>query len=209
MLLMPEVTALFWDIGGVILTNGWDRAGRQAAVKKFGLDWEEFEDRHDLANAAWEMGQITLDEYLTRTVFYRSPKFTREEFKAFIFEQSRALPESREILDGLTRGGRYLLAALNNEALEVNLYRIDRFDLRRNFSAFFSSCFVGMRKPDLGIYKLALEVTQRPAEQCIFIDDRALNLECAAKLGMRTIVFQNATQLRQDLERSGVTLNGR
>jgi putative hydrolase of the HAD superfamily len=179
-----------------------------AAVEKFGLDWEEFEDRHDLANAAWEVGQITLDEYLTRTVFYRSRKFTRDEFKAFIFEQSRPMPESRELLDRLTRDGRYLLAALNNEALEVNLYRIDRFDLRRNFPAFFSSCFVGIRKPEERIYKLALEVTQRPAEQCIFIDDRRLNLECAAQLGMRTIVFESAAQLWHDLERNGVTLNG-
>jgi len=205
---MPEVTALFWDVGGVILSNGWDRAARSGAAKKFGLDWDEFQDRHDLASPAFETGRITLETYLQRTVFYRKRNFTREEFINFIFAQSSEFPESRVVLSGLAAAGKYLLATINNEAAELNEYRIRQFGLRREFQVFFSSCYVGIRKPDEGIYKLALEVTQRDPDECMFIDDRELNLECAKQLGMRTIHFQDAAQLRRDLAASGVAVGG-
>jgi putative hydrolase of the HAD superfamily len=206
---MADVTALFWDVGGVILSNGWDRAARAEAAKKFGLDWEDFQDRHELASPAFETGQITLDTYLQRTVFYRKRAFTRDEFVAFIFEQSQEFPESRAVLSSIAKARKYLLATINNEPFELNVRRIEQFHLRREFEAFFSSCFVRIRKPDEAIYRLALEVTQRRAEECLFIDDRALNLECARQLGMRTIHFQNAGQLRRELEANGVTAAGK
>lgn len=203
---MSDVTALFWDVGGVILTNGWDRRSRAAAAKKFGFDWEEFEDRHDLAFPTFETGRITLDAYLQRTIFYRKRSFTREEFIDFIFAQSAEFPESRAVLSDVAATGKYLLATINNEPLEINERRIREFHLRREFEAFFSSCYLGVRKPDEGIYKLALEVTQRNPDECLFIDDRELNLECARQLQMRTIHFQNAAQLRRDLVASGVNI---
>ena len=206
---MADVTALFWDIGGVILSNGWDRATRAKAANKFGLDWEDFQDRHELASPAFETGQITLDNYLERTVFYRKRAFTRDEFTAFIFQQSAEFPESRAVLSGVAQTGKYLLASINNESLELNVRRIEQFNLRREFEAFFSSCFVGVRKPDEGIYRMALDVTQRRPKECLFIDDRELNLECARQLGMRTVRFQNAAQLRQDLAASGVAVAGK
>jgi putative hydrolase of the HAD superfamily len=205
---MPEVTALFWDVGGVILSNGWDRPARAAAARKFGLDWEEFQDRHDLASPAFEMGQITLDTYLQRTVFYRKRDFTREEFLNFMFAQSEEFPESRAVLSELAASGRYLLCTINNEAIELNEHRIKQFHLRREFKAFFSSCYVGIRKPDEGIYRLTLEVTQRLPAECLFIDDRTLNLESAQQLGIDTIHYQNAAQLRQDLKAKGVMVAG-
>jgi putative hydrolase of the HAD superfamily len=203
---MSDVTALFWDVGGVILTNGWDRRSRAAAAKKFGIDWEEFEDRHDLAFPAFETGRITLDTYLQRTIFYRNRSFTREEFSDFISAQSAELPDSRAVLSDVAATGKYLLATINNEPLEINERRIREFNLRREFKAFFSSCYLGVRKPDEGIYKLALEVTQRDPEESLFIDDRELNLECAKQLGMRTIHFQTAAQLRQELAANGVLI---
>src|SRR5690242_12903603 len=145
---MSDVTALFWDVGGVILSNGWDRGARAAAAKKFGIDWEEFQDRHELASPAFETGQITLDTYLQRTVFYRKRAFTRDEFVAFMFAQSEELPESRAVLSALAQTRKYLLATINNEPLELNVRRIEMFNLRREFEAFFSSCFVRIRKPD-------------------------------------------------------------
>lgn len=204
---MPEVTALFWDVGGVILSNGWDRAARAAAAKKFGLDSEEFQDRHELASPAFETGQITLDTYLQRTVFYRKRDFSREEFVDFIFAQSSEKPESRAVLDELSSSGKYLLATINNEPRELNEFRIHKFNLRREFKGFFSSCYLGVRKPDEGIYKLALEVTQRRPEECVFIDDRELNLECARALKMGTVHFQNPAQLRRDLAANGVQVS--
>jgi putative hydrolase of the HAD superfamily len=144
---LAEITTLFWDIGGVILTNGWDRESRKQAAATFRLDWEEFQDRHDLSIPAFDTGQITLNEYLDRTLFYRKRSFTREEFTAFMFAQSREYPEVRAILDQVTKSGKYFVGAINNEPLELNQYRIEAYHLRRNFLVFFSSCYVRSRKP--------------------------------------------------------------
>ena len=201
---MPKITTLFWDIGGVILTNGWDRGSRREAATTFHLDWEEFQDRHDLSFPAFDSGQITLNEYLDRTLFYRPRPFSREEFTAFIFAQSKEYPDTRAILDKVTKTQKYFVGAINNEPLELNQYRIEAFELRRNFLVFFSSCYVHSRKPEETIFRVALEVTQRPPEQCLFIDDRPLNLERPGKLGMNTIFHQGAEQLRLELGKYGV-----
>ena len=202
---MTEVTTLFWDNGGVILTNGWDRGSRQKAVEKFKLDWADFEDRHELLLNAFECGQATLDEYVRRTVFYRERPFTQEQFKQFMFEQSQALPEALEFCRKLAKTKRQMHAALNNESLEINDYRIRTFHLRDCFEAFFSSCYLGVRKPDRGIYSLALKITQRDPGECVLIDDRGLNLECAREMGMHTIQFKDVAQLRVELGKLGVT----
>ena len=201
---MAEISTLFWDIGGVILTNGWDRGSRKEAAKVFHLDWEEFQDLHDLSFPAFDSGQITLNEYLDRTLFYRPRSFTREEFTAFMYAQSKEYAETREILDKLASSRKYFVGAINNEPLELNQYRIEAFDLRRNFLVFFSSCYVRSRKPEEMIFRVALEVTQRKPGQCLFIDDRPLNLESPRRLGMNTIHHQNAVQLRSELGKYGV-----
>jgi len=203
--IMAKVKVLFWDNGGVILTNGWDRGSRRNAVETFHLDWADFEDRHELMLNAFECGQASLDEYLRRVVFYRERAFTPLDFRKFMFSQSQAFPESLDFLGKLTATGRYFSAALNNESLEINDYRIHTFQLREYFKAFFSSCYLGVRKPDRGIYSLALKITQSLPEECAMIDDRGLNLECAKEMGMHTVQFQNVGQLREDLARLGVT----
>ena len=206
---MAKVKVLFWDNGGVILTNGWDRGSRRNAVETFNLDWADFEDRHELMLNAFECGQASLDEYLRRTVFYRERAFTLDDFKKFMFSQSQPFPESLDFLRKLTATGRYFSAALNNESLEINDYRIRTFQLRDYFKVFFSSCYLGVRKPDRGIYSLALKISQSAPDECAMIDDRGLNLECAKEMGMHAIQFQNVEQLREDLARLGVTVDGR
>jgi len=201
---LADITTLFWDIGGVILTNGWDRASRKEATDAFHLDMEEFQDRHDLSFPAFDSGQISLNEYLDRTLFYRPRSFTREEFTAFMFAQSKEFPATRAILDKVARSGKYFVGAINNEPLELNQYRIEAFDLRRDFLVFFSSCYLRSRKPEETIFRVALEVTQRRPEQCLFIDDRPLNLESPRRLGMNTIHYQNPDQLRSELGKYGV-----
>jgi putative hydrolase of the HAD superfamily len=201
---LADITTLFWDIGGVILTNGWDRGSRKEAANAFHLDYEEFQDRHDLSFPAFDSGQITLNEYLDRTLFYRQRGFSREEFTAFMFAQSKEYPETRAILDKVASAGKYFVGAINNEPLELNQYRIEAFHLRRDFLVFFSSCYVRSRKPEETIFRVALEVTQRPPEHCLFIDDRPLNLEAPRRLGMNTIHHQNAEQLRSELGKFGV-----
>jgi putative hydrolase of the HAD superfamily len=201
---MTKVSTLFWDNGGVILTNGWDRGSRQKAVEKFHLDWADFEDRHELMLNAFECGTASLTEYLQRTVFYRERPFTVDDFKQFMFEQSQAYPEPLAFLGKLAKTRRYMMAALNNESLEINDYRIRTFHLRDYFEAFFSSCYLGVRKPDRGIYSLALKITQRDPAECVLIDDRGLNLECAHEMGMHTIQFHDVAQLRNELASLGV-----
>ena len=201
---MSEVTALFWDVGGVVLSNGWDRAARIEAARRFKFLREDFEGRHEAAAEAFETGRMTLPAYLDQTIFFRARAFTREEFTSFVLEQSKDNPEVRAVLDELTAARRYFLATINNESVELNAYRIREFHLVRNFTAFFSSCYLGVRKPDERIYRLVLSMTQRAPEECVFIDDRPANLEPARKLGMGTIHFQNPAQLRADLGHYGV-----
>ena len=202
---MPSVNTLFWDNGGVILTNGWDRDSRKKAADEFHLDWAEFEDRHELMLNAFEEGRLTLDDYLKRTVFYRERAFSPEQFKQFMFEQSQPFPESLDFLGRLARTRRYAMASLNNESLEINEYRVRKFHLRDYFEAFFSSCYLGVRKPDREIYQTALKITQCKPAESVLIDDRGLNLECAREAGIQTIQFRNVEQLRTDLAGLGVT----
>ncbi len=203
---MPAIRAIFWDVGGVLLTNAWDRTERTAALEHFQLDQEEFRDRHEMVVSSFERGKITLDEYLDRTVFYRTRGFTRDAFRDYMFSLSKPFPEVLEFARALAASDKYFMGTINNESRELNYDRIEKFGLRRIFRLFVSSCFVGFRKPERDIYRLALETTQFPAEQCCFIDDRALNLECAAKLGMQTIEMNELEQLQADLAKLNVSL---
>ena len=196
---MSEIHAIFWDVGGVLLTNAWDHTERAAALEHFRLDEKEFHGRHEMVVSSFERGKISLDDYLDRTVFYRSRSFTREEFRDYMLSLSRPMTDVLTFARDLATSDKYFMGTINNESRELNLYRIKKFGLRDIFRVFVSSCFVGLRKPESGIYRLALEITQINPEQCCFIDDRALNLECAAKLGMRTIQMQTLEQLRGDL----------
>lgn len=202
---MPLIRAIFWDVGGVLLTNAWDHTERRTALERFQLDEKEFHDRHEMVVSSFERGKITLDEYLDRTVFYRARPFTRDIFRDYMFSLSQPIPGALQFAQSLSDSGKYFMGTINNESRELNYYRIEKFGLRKTFRLFISSCFVGLRKPERDIYRLALETTQIPADECCFIDDRALNLECAAKLGMQTIQMQQLDQLRADLAKLGVT----
>ena len=202
---MPQITAIFWDLGGVLLSNAWDHAQRAQAVAKFQLDEIEFRDRHDMLVSSFERGKITLDDYLDRIVFYRPRPFSREAFRDFMFSLSQPKSDALEFVRALSKTGRCLMGTINNESRELNRYRIEAFNLREIFSLFVSSCYVGMRKPEEGIYQLALTLTQVRPENFCFVDDRDLNLETARRLGMNTIRMENVTQLRQELQRLGVT----
>jgi len=201
---VAEIRGVFWDLGGVLLTNGWDTAARRRAVEAFGLDREEFDSRHAEVDTPFELGRLGLEEYLDRVVFYQPRRFERAAFREFMFGQSQAHPDALAIVDRLAASRRYLMAVLNNESLELNEYRIARFGLRRYFSSFFSSCFLGVKKPEAAIYRIALQLAQLVPEEAVFIDDRPLNLECAARQGMRTIQYQDAAGLITALRALGI-----
>lgn len=203
---MRDIKVLLFDVGGVLLTNGWDRDARRLACKRFDLDWEDFQDRHEFVAPDFETGKLTMTEYLQRTVFYRERPFTEEEFVDFMKAQSEAMPESMALLADLAASGQYLLATLNNESRELNDHRIEAFGLREYFSVFMSSCYLGMKKPEEDIYRVAVDITQHRPEQCVFIDDRELNLECADRAGIKPVHFKNVGQLRASLRELGVAV---
>lgn len=201
---MPQITALFWDLGGVLLSNAWDRSQRLGALEHFQLDETEFHLRHQPLVPPFERGEVSLDEYLEQTVFYQARTFTREAFKNYMFSLSKENSETLRLARGLAGPGKYLMATVNNESRELNQYRIERFGLREILSVFISSCFVGLRKPEERIYRLALELIQKPPEQCCFIDDRAENLDWPRQMGMHAIQMQGIGPLREDLAKLGV-----
>ena len=203
---MAKPSVLFWDVGGVLLSNAWDHAIRRRAVEHFQLDPDQFEMRHERADAALEKGQLTLDEYLNRTVFHQPRLFTMAAFRDWMFAQSTANPETLALAGAFARSKRYLMATLNNESRELNEYRIGKFGLRDYFAVFFSSCYLGVRKPEDPIYRLALQLTQRAPEECVFIDDRPPNVEAARRCGMQAIQFESAETLKGSLGVMGLEI---
>lgn len=202
---MSDITTLFWDIGGVVLSNGWDHVGRRIVAEHFELDPRELERRHMLVVDDFECGRMPLETYLQQTVFYTHRPFTLEEFRGAMTALSTALDDRLQILRAISEAGQHQMGMLNNESLELNLYRIRRFELRSCFDVFCSSCFLGMRKPNEEIYRRALQIVQRDPAQCIFIDDRPENLEAPRRLGMYVIHCRETEQLRQELEFLGVS----
>ncbi len=198
------ITTIFWDLGGVLLTNGWDRPARGRSCAHFALDCYDFEDRHEQVVGDFETGRMDLETYLDRTIFYQPRPFSKTDFRAFMFGQSQEDTDALDFVRRLHAAGTYRLAVVNNESYELNAYRIERFRLRECFDLFFSSCFVRVRKPDPGMYRLALEVTQTPAASALLVDDRAINVEAAKGTGMQTIRYRGLDQLRAFLAEIGV-----
>jgi len=198
---VTEFKHIFFDIGGVLGTNGWDREQRQRASERFKLDAEDFQSRHEEIFGEWEEGRITIGEYLDFTVFCVPRSFSRDEFIEFMYSQSVADKGAVDIARGLTGHARYTLMTLNNEADELNRYRIEKFGISDVFEAFLSSCWLGVRKPNQKFFARGLGIAQADPKTSLFIDDRQQNLTPASALGMSVILFKSATQLRSDLER--------
>jgi HAD superfamily hydrolase (TIGR01509 family) len=183
-----EITTLFLDIGGVLLTDGWDHHARKRAATNFELELAEMEDRHHLTFDTYEEGKLTLEEYLDRVVFYEKRPFTRAQFRRFIFAQSKSYPEMIELVRKLKAKHRLKIAVVNNEARELNSHRIRKFKLDGFVDSFISSCFVHVRKPDADIFRLALDIAQAPARQVVYIENTPMFVQIAEGLGIRSIL---------------------
>jgi putative hydrolase of the HAD superfamily len=201
---MIAINQIFFDIGGVLGSNGWDREQRAAAIDRFGLDADDFQYRHEETIGAFESGEISLEEYLDVTVFWKPRPFSRDEFRRFVFSLSTPSRDSLEVVRRLRRSirgrpVRVRMATLNNESRELNEHRIDTFGLCDLFDVFFSSCWLGVRKPTRQIYERVLGMTQAAPANSLFVDDREQNLEPARAMGMHVIHFTGAEQLARDL----------
>lgn len=193
------IELVLFDIGGVLGSNGWDGEQRAAAVEAFGLNEADFQYRHEETVGALESGYMTLDEYLDVTVFCEPRNCSREEFKEFMFAQSVPWPDSIAVARDLATARRARLATLNNESEALNEHRIRKFGLHAIFPTFFTSCWVGLRKPMREIYRRVLGMTQAEPGRTLFIDDRPQNLTPAAALGIQTLHYESASQLRAEL----------
>jgi putative hydrolase of the HAD superfamily len=191
---------ILFDIGGVLLTNSWDKSERAAAMEHFHLDPGAFEVRHTAPYDAWERGVLPMKAYLDAAVFYEPRSFTHDDFFAFMLAQSKPQPDgAMGILGEIAASDKWMLGALNNEARETNEYRLDHFGLRKFFKVALSSCYLGFRKPEPAIYKRALDILGRPPERILFIDDRAENVAGAGAAGMKALRFEGAEGLRREL----------
>jgi putative hydrolase of the HAD superfamily len=202
---MLPFDVILFDVGGVLLTNGWDRRERGAVLDRFGLDREVFEARHREAYRAWERGVVPVETYLNSTVIHEPRNFTPEAFFQAICASSELLPHGAlGILQELAASHRYMLGTLNNEPRETQAYRFRQFGLEQYFSITLTSCFLHLRKPDVSFFKKALDLLCCPPERILFIDDRKENTTAAAHVGMKALQFENADQLRRELDVLGV-----
>jgi putative hydrolase of the HAD superfamily len=200
------ITTLFLDIGGVLLTDGWDHQARKRAATHFNLEFAETESRHHLTFDTYEEGKLTLEEYLDRVVFHRKRSFTRAQFRRFMFAQSKPYPEMIELVAQLKVRYRLRIAVVSNEARELNSHRIHKFRLNRFVDAFVSSCFVHIRKPDADMFRLALDIVQSPVEQVIYIENTAMFVRIAEGMGIRSILHTDYKSTRARLSALGLKI---
>ncbi len=202
---MPRISTILWDTGGVLLTNGWDHNERETVFNQFAIPPDvraAFAKRHEVENDAWEKGFIDFDEYLRRTLFFEPRPYTPAEVKQAIENESKFIPDTAmPLLTALWERGQVRMGQLNNESRELNDMRLERFGLRQYWSVFFCSGYVGLRKPEAAIYRLALQVLQTPAHEVLFIDDREKQVEAARALGMEAVQYTGSAALRGELER--------
>ena len=185
---VTAITCMFLDIGGVLLTNGWDHHARKRAAANFKLEWAEMENRHHLIFDAYEEGKFTLKEYLSVVIFYQKRSFTRAQFRHFMFVQSKPYPEMIELVRRLKAKYGLKIIVVSNEARELNSHRIQKFKLDGFVDSFISSCFVHLHKPDADIFRLALDIAQTPAQQIVYIENTPMFVQIAESLGIRSIL---------------------
>ena len=183
-----SITALFLDVGGVLLTDGWDHHARKRAAKHFNLGWADLEERHSLNFDIFEAGKLTLKEYLNRVVFHQKRAFTRDQFRRFMFAQSKPCPQMMALVRKLKAKYALKIAVVSNEARELNDYRIRKFKLVGFVDFFISSCYVHVSKPDADMFRLALDISQAPIWQIVYIDNTAMFVQIAEGMGIRSIL---------------------
>ncbi len=185
------ITCVFVDIGGVLLTNGWDHHVRRRAVEHFGLNWDEMEERHRLTFEIHEEGKLSFEEYLNLVVFYKKRLFSPIQFRQFMCEQSTPYPEMIAMITQLKARYALKIAVVSNESCELNAYRIRTFKLDAFVDCFVSSCFVHLRKPDANIFRLALDLTHTEPQQVLYIENTPMFVQIAEGLGIRSILHKD------------------
>ena len=202
------ITALFLDIGGVLLNDGWDHIARRKVAKHFNLDWAEMDTLHRMAFETHEEGKLTFEEYLSLVVFYRKRTFTRAQFQHFMCQLSTSFPDMIELITQLKARHGLKIVVVSNEARVVNDYRIHKFKLDHFVDSFISSCYVHIRKPDADIFRLALDTAQTPVQQVVYIENTPMFVQIAEGLGIRSILHTDYKSTREKLASFGLASEG-
>lgn len=197
-------THLFTDLGGVLLTNGWDRGLRKLVAAHFGIDAAEMDERHHLTYDTYEAGKISLSEYLRRVVFWKPLPFTEQQVVDFMLAQARCFPEMIELVKAVKSRHRLRVAVVSNEGRELTADRIRRFGLKEFVDFFIVSSYVHFRKPDEDIFRVALDVAQADPAEVVYLDDRPMFVEVAAGMGMRAVWHRDTESTRAALAELGL-----
>lgn len=198
---MNKSKYLFSDIGGVLLSNGWDHKSRKLAADVFHFDYEEMNLRHTFIFNTCEIGKISLDHYLDIAVFFEERSFTRKQFKDFMYAQSVELPDMIPFVIGWKKNHHNVkIISINNEPLELNRYRIQKFGLHRVFDGFISSCEVGIRKPDPDIFRLAIGISQTESSESLYFDDRPMMVRGAREAGLDAHIHKSFAETKAVIE---------
>jgi putative hydrolase of the HAD superfamily len=203
---LANISTIFFDVGGVLLSDGWDHISRKKAAEQFSLDFDEFEAKHAPLADDLDTSQISVNEYIDKAVFYKSRSFSKIDFYEFMKEQSQPDDDTLALAASLAAQNKYFLGTINNESAELGVYRIEKFKLADTFKVFFTSGFMGVKKPHSQIFERALQISQKKAADTVFIDDREENLGAPKQLKMNTIHFENAQQLKKELADLGVSI---
>lgn len=193
------ITTLFLDIGGVLLTNGWDRSLRKRAIQKFELEEAEIEERHPLFFFGLEEDKISMDEYLDGVIFFKKRPFSKEEFVQWITSQSTELPNMIDFLKTIKKRHHLKVISLNNESRVLHEYRAKKFKLDELFDCFLSSYILGMRKPEKEMYRLALDVAHITPHQALYIDDSLILTKVASKMGIHAICHRDFETTKREV----------
>lgn len=203
---MPSLPTLFFDVGGVLLTNGWDTAARKRAAETFGIDFPEFQTRHEMLKTAFETGRLNIESYVQKAIFHCPRSFGPDDFIAFMYRQSQPIGETLEWVRELSRSGRCRLFTLNNESRELHEHRVRTFQLDTIFRGFLTSCYLGQVKPDEDVYLNSLGIAACDRSEAVFIDDRPVNVESALALGLSAVRFEGLDALRAALDERGLAV---
>jgi putative hydrolase of the HAD superfamily len=123
-----------------------------------------------------------------------------------MFAQSKPFPEMIELVTQLKLRLGMKIAIVSNEGRELNAHRIQRFKLDRFVDCFISSCFVHIRKPDVDIFRLALDIAQVQASQAVFIDNTPMFVKIAEGLGIQSILHTDCKSTRARLSALGLNI---
>ena len=197
-----KIETIFFDVGGVILVDFIDRKIIDLA-KKYQKDPAKLLKSKAEHRPLADLGKISDPQFWKNILDDNGIKATEDDW---VFDSyMQPIDGVLDIIKSLKRNG-YRIAILSNDSKEMSAERRQKYQFDSIFNDVIISSEHGVIKPSPEIYRIALKRMQSLPENCIFVDDRQENLNTAAEMGIHTILFQNAEQLKNEMFRLGVNI---